>query len=37
MGSNNQPLGLEHMDEAQKKRIHHYLLMGKNKVENEET
>lgn len=30
MGSSNQPLGLEHMDKAGRKIIHHYLLIGKN-------
>lgn len=32
MGSNKQPLGLKHMDETERKKIHHYLVMGKNQV-----
>lgn len=32
MGSNKQPLGLEHMDGKERKNIHHYLVMGKIKL-----
>lgn len=31
---NKQPLGLEHMDENERKKTHHYLVMGKNQVRN---
>lgn len=34
MGSNKQPLGLEHMVGRERKNIHHYLVMGKNQVRN---